>query len=438
MKNPILFLSLFFYFLFVQQTAAQTVPTLTLEEAIRITLENNYNIKLVANNLEISKNNVNPGVAGALPYIGGTVTNSHSVLDSRQVQPNGLVTEKNGARNSNFNYGVGLSWTIFDGFGMFARYDQLQELERFGKENLQVAIMANVAAVTTTYYNLVQQQQQLYAYDTAIIISQQRLEFAKNRYLVGKAAKLEVLNAEVDMYTDTTNLVRQQELYNNTQTYLNQLMARDPAIRFQVIDHIPVDNSLSLDALSEQAMKHNPSLQAAIINKRISELNVKIVKSYRYPTVNVNTGYNFTNSTSALGFATQTSGKGLSYGVTATVPIFNGFTQNISEHNAKILANSAQLQYEQLNQTILSQLTSAYQTYTTSLVLVKMEERNQRIAKENMEITIEKFKLGSITTVEFRAAQLNYINATVRYSTAEYNAKVAEVNLTQIAGTMEY
>ncbi|HSY61528.1 MAG TPA: TolC family protein [Cytophaga sp.] len=438
MKNPVLFLSLFFYFLFVQQTPAQTVPTLTLEEAIRITLENNYNIKLVANNLEISKNNVNPGVAGALPYIGGTVTNSHSVLDSRQVQPNGTVTEKNGARNSNFNYGVGLSWTIFDGFGMFARYDQLQELERFGKENLQVAIMANVAAVTTTYYNLVQQQQQLYAYDTAIIISQQRLEFAQNRYQVGKAAKLEVLNAEVDMYTDTTNLVRQQELYNNTQTYLNQLMARDPAIRFQVIDHIPVDNSLLLDVLSEQALKHNPSLQAAIINKRISELNVKIVKSYRYPTVNVNTGYNFTNSTTALGFATQTSGKGLSYGVTATVPIFNGFTQNISEHNAKILANSAQLQYEQLNQTILSQLTSAYQTYTTSLVLVKMEERNQRIAKENMEITIEKFKLGSITTVEFRAAQLNYINATVRYSTAEYNAKVAEVNLTQISGTMEY
>ncbi|MGN6645900.1 MAG: TolC family protein, partial [Cytophaga sp.] len=48
------------------------------------------------------------------------------------------------------------------------------------------------------------------------------------------------------------------------------------------------------------------------------------------------------------------------------------------------------------------------------------------------------FKLGSITTVEFRAAQLNYINATVRYSTAQYNAKLAEINLNQISGTMEY
>lgn len=420
----------------MQQTSAQEL--LTLEEAIRITLENNYSIKLFSNSLDISARNVNPGVAGGLPTINGSFMDANSILDSRQVKSTGEVTELTGAHNSNINYGVGLNWTIFDGLGMFARYDQLQELQKMGEANLQVTIMANVADVTNTYYSLVQQQQQLNAYDTAINISLQRLALAKNRFEVGKAAKLEVLNAEVDMYTDTTNLVRQQELYNNTQTYLNQIMAREPGIRFKVINKIPVDNTLLLSSLSEQTLKHNPSLQAAMVNKNLSEINARVVKSKRYPTISVNTGYNFTNSTSALGFATQSSGKGLTYGVTATVPIFTGFTQNINEHNAKILMTNADIQYQQLNTNIISQLTSLYQTYTTSLVLVKMEERNQRIARENLEITIEKFKLGSITTVEFRAAQLNYINATVRYSTAEFNAKAAEINLLQIAGTMEY
>ncbi|ABG59911.1 TolC family protein [Cytophaga hutchinsonii] len=436
MKKYLVFTCSLLFLALLNQAAAQNI--LTLDEAIRITLENNYNIKLIANNLEISRNNVNPGVAGALPYVGGTLTNTNSVLDSRQVQANGTVTERAGARNTGLNYGIGLNWTIFDGFGMFARYDQLKELERLGEENLQVAVMENVAEVTKTYYYLVQQQQQLNAYDTAVFISQQRVQFAQNRYQVGKASKLEVLNAEVDMNTDTTNLVRQNELYNNTQTSLNQLMARDPGIRFTVVNEIPVDKSLLIGTLTEQASKHNPALQAAIINKRVAQLDLRIIKSYRYPILNVNTGYNFTNSTSALGFATQTSGKGLTYGLTATVPIFNGFTQNIAEHNYKILINSADLRYEQLNQTIISNLTSAYQTYKTSLVLVTLEERNQRIAKENLDITIEKFRLGSITTVEFRAAQLNYINATVRYSTAQYNAKVAEVSLNQISGTMEY
>lgn len=430
-------ITLLFAFLFcTHQTFAQEL--LTLEDAIRITLENNYSIKLISNTLDISTRNVNPGVAGALPTLAGNFSNSNSILDSRQVKSTGEVTELSGAHNSNTNYGVGLNWTIFDGLGMFARYDQLQELKKMGEANLRVAIMENIADVTNTYYNLVQQQQQLNAYDTAINISQQRLELAKNRFLVGKAAKLEVLNAEVDMYTDTTNLVRQQELYNNTQTYLNQVMAREPGLRFKVIDRIPVDNTLLLSTLTEQTLKHNPSLQAAIVNKQISEINVRVVKAKRYPTVSVNTGYNFTNATSALGFATQSTGKGLTYGVTASIPIFTGFTQNINEHNAKVLMNNADIQYQQLNTAIISQLTSLYQTYTTSLVLVKMEERNQRIARENLLITIEKYKLGSITTVEFRAAQLNYINATVRYSTAEYNAKAAEINLNQISGTMEY
>lgn len=430
-------ITLFFALLFcTHQTFAQEL--LTLEDAIRITLENNYSIKLISNNLDISTRNVNPGVAGALPVLNSTFTNANSILDSRQVKSTGEVTEITGGHNSNTNFGVGLNWTIFDGLGMFARYDQLQELKKMGEANLRVTIMENIADVTNTYYNLVQQQQQLNAYDTAINISLQRLELAKNRFQVGKAAKLEVLNAEVDMYTDTTNLVRQQELYNNTQTYLNQVMAREPGLRFKVIDKIPVDNTLLLTNLTEQTLKHNPSLQAAIVNKQISEINVRVVKAKRYPTISVNTGYNFTNATSALGFATQSTGKGLTYGVTASVPIFTGFTQNINEHNAKVLMNNADIQYQQLNTAIISQLTSLYQTYTTSLVLVKMEERNQRIARENLLITIEKYKLGSITTVEFRAAQLNYINATVRYSTAEYNAKAAEINLNQISGTMEY
>ena len=412
---------------------------LTLDEAIRITLENNYSIKLIENSLDIATHNVNPGVASMLPTINGTLTNSHSVLDSKQIAA-GTGAEKsvNGAKNSNFNYGAGLNWTIFDGLGMFARYDQLQELKKMGEENLRLTITTNVASVTNTYYNLVQQQQQLSAYDTAISLSKQRLELANNRYQAGKAAKLEILNAEVDMYTDTTNLLRQQELYNNTQTSLNLLLARDPSIRFQVINTIVVDQTLSLATLTEQTKKHNPSLQMAMINKNVSALNVKIVKANRYPTINVNTGYNFTNSTAALGFATQTSGKGFNYGLTAGVPIFNGFNQNINEHNAKILLNSAEVQYEQLNQTILTQLTSYYQTYTTSLLLVRMEKRNMNIAKENLDITLEKFRLGSITTVEFRTAQLNYINARVRYSTEEYNSKVAEIILNQISNTMEY
>lgn len=412
--------------------------TLTLQDAIKITLENNYNIKLIKNELEIRDNNATLANAGMLPMAGASLTNNNTILNTQQTLQNGTEQSRNGAKNSNLQYGVFLNWTVFDGFGMFARYDQLKELEKYGEVNLQLTILSRVADVVNVYYELVQQQQQLQAYDTAVAVSRFRRRIAQSRFEIGKAARLEVLNAQVDFNTDTTNLLRQQALYYNTQTQLNELMGRDVNIRFRVSDDVKIDENLALDALLAQANKQNPALQLAQINRRIAELDLKQTKAGRYPTVTLNSGYNFTDNRSALGFATHSTGRGPYYGVTASINLFNGLQQWRNEENASILINNAQIQYEQQKLTINSQLSAAYQTYQTNLALVELEEANQKIAFQNLDITLEKFRLGSIAPVELRDAQLNYIDATVRFSNAKYQAKLAEVQLKEIAGNMNY
>lgn len=433
MRHLFIVLCLFFSF-GIFTVRAQ--PLLTLEEAVRTALENNYDIKLFSNNLQIDKNNVTLGNAGFLPVAGANLSNNNSVLTSRQEQSNGQIREASNAKNSNLNYGIGLDWVIFDGFGMFARYDQLQEFQKLGEENLKFTILSRVAEVLTLYYDLVQQQQQLEAYDTTMDISRLRVETAKNRFEIGKAAKLEVLNAQVDFNTDTTNYMRQAELYYNTRIRLNELLARDVNTLFSVKDSIVIDDKLVLSQLAAQAQEQNPSLQAALINKRIAELELKQVRANRYPTVALNSGYNFTNAQSALGFATRSTGRGFNYGLTASVNVFNGFNQRRNEKNASLLIGNSELEYQKMNQNIQAQLASAYQTYLTNLALVGMEENNRKIASQNLDITMEKFRLGSISPVEFRDAQLNFINATSRFTNAQYEAKLAEIFLKQLTGTI--
>jgi len=411
-------------------------PVLTLDEAVRIALENNYDVRIAATNLEIDRNNVTLGNAGFLPNVGADFSNSNDVEDTRQNRSDGTVREGNGVRSSGTNYGVGLNWTVFNGFRMFARYDQLKELRTLGEENLRLAMLGKVADVVNIYYDLVQQQLQLASYDTIMAISRARVNIAQARFEIGKAARLEVLNAQVDYNTDTTNLIRQQASYHNTRIQLNEQLARDVNTEFRVIDTITIDNSLMLNDLVSQAGQQNPSLQVALINKRITELDLKLIKADRYPVIGLNVGYNFSNSSSALGFATTSRGKGLQYGVTASVNIFNGFNQRRLERNGQALINNAQLQYEQTNQNIQSQLATAYQNYMTNLALVQIEKANQTLAARNLEITLDKFQLGSIATVEFRTAQVNYINATLRYTTAQYEAKVEEIFLKELTGTL--
>jgi outer membrane protein TolC len=421
---------------FVPKLMAQDV--LTVDEAVQIALKNNYDIRIATNELNVDKENNSIGNAGMLPQVDASLTKNNSIQNSKQTQSNGTVTERDNAKNNRLEYGVALGWTIFDGLKMFARYDQLKELEKQGDVQLKLMVLTKVSDVMTTYYDLVQQQQLIKALDTTIVISKQRLKTAENRFLIGKAAKLEVLNAQVDLNTDSSTLLKQKELYETTKIRLNEILARDLVTNFVVVEDVVVDDKLQLAELKSLTEKQNLQLQLALINKRVAELDLKQTKANRYPTVRLNTGYTFVETESSLGFTSATSSRGLNYGLTATMPVFNGFSQNRNEKIAKLQVENSSLVAEQQKQTVNAQLASAYQTYITNVELAKLEESNEAIAKKNMEITLDKFKIGTVPTIEFRNAQENYINAIARNSNSKFQAKISEIVLQQIAGNIKF
>jgi len=414
----------------------QAQEVLTIENALKIALENNFEIKMASNNLVIDKTNVATGNAGMLPKVTATLVDANSIQNSTQVRQDGTVNSLDNAKNNSLNYGVGLDWTVFDGFKMFAKLDQLKELQKLGEAELKRTIIMKISEVNAIYFDLVQQQQQLTALDTTIMISTKRLELAQNRFKIGKASKLEVLNAQVDLNTDKVTLLKQKEYYANRKTVLNQVLARDSAIDFKVVDKVSVDDKLVLNDLMTLAEKQNPQLEAEIINKRITELQLKQIKGERYPLIGVNSGYNFVDNQSSLGFTSQFTSKGLTYGFRASLNLFDGMAQNRNEKIAKLQLENSKIAIEQQRLLLQSELTIAFQTYLTNLELIQLEETNEAIAKQNLNITVDKFRIGTITTLEFRAAQLNYINAKVRYSNAQFQAKLSEIALRELAGNM--
>jgi outer membrane protein len=416
----------------------QAQEVLTIENALKIALENNFDRKIASNNLDIEKTNVAIGNAGMLPRVTASLVDANRIENSTQTLQNGTVNKLDNAKNNSLNYGVGLDWTVFDGFKMFARLDQLKELQKLGEAQLKRTIILKISEVNAVYFDLVQQQQQLAALDTTILISTKRLELAQNRFKIGKASKLEVLNAQVDLNTDKVALLRQKESYTNRKTVMNQVLSRDSKVDFKVVDVVTVDDKLMLTELMALAEQQNPQLESEIINKRVSELQLKQIKSDRYPRINVTTGYNFLDNESSLGFTAAFSARGLNYGLRATLNVFDGFAQNRNEKIAKIQLENSKIAIDQQRLLLQSELSMAFQTYLTNLELIQLEEANEAIAKQNLNITVDKFRIGTITTLEFRAAQLNYINAKVRYSNAQFQAKLSEIALRELAGNMNF
>lgn len=436
MNTKIFFQSLLLFFFCFATGNAQEL--LTLENAVKIALENNYEIKIADNNLKMDQTNVAIGNAGMLPSISALVTDNNSIQNTSQTRSDGTTIDLKNAENNSLSYGIGLDWTIFDGFKMFAKYDQLKELQNMSDVQLKMTIINKISSVHSVYYNLIQEQQKLFDLDSTIVISQKRLEFTKNRYTIGKNSKLDVLNAQVDLNTDLSNLLKEKQTYANAKTLLNQILARDLNTDFKVSEGINVDRKLQLAELMTLAEKQNPELVMQIINKKVSELELKQIKGERYPTIKLNTGYNFNDTKSSLGFTTQSSAHGLNYGFTASLNLFDGDAQNRNEKIAKLQVDNTNLAIEQQTITLRSNLTIAFQVYLTNLDLIDLEESNTAISKQNLEITAEKFKIGTITSVEFRAAQLNFINSRIRLSSAQFQAKLSEITLRELAGNLNF
>jgi outer membrane protein TolC len=416
--------------------SAQSV--LTLEDAIAITLENNFDIRIAKNDLQIDQENVSIGNAGMLPRVNGTITNNNTVLNIDQTFVNGDEVEIDGAKNLNLNFGVGLEWTIFDGFRMFARHNQLKELQKLGETELKFNVLTRVSEVYDTYHILVNQQHLIRSLDSIITVSEFRLKTAQTRFTIGKASKLEVLNAEVDYNADVSAKIRLNEQYAISKIALNQLLVRPSETDFIVADVILIDESLKLADLLALAQEQNPELQIQYINKKIQEYELKQVKAARLPSLSLSTGYNLIRSETPFGFVTQSTGRNFNYGFTASMNIFDGFNQNRNERTSKIQLENTQLLIDRQKQAVTAQISSIYQSYLSNLALLEMEQKNEKIARQNLEITLDKFKIGTISPVEFRTAQVNYANAIIRLTNAQLLAKQTEISLKEIAGNLTF
>ncbi len=413
-------------------------PVLTAEEAVRIALENNFDIRIASNNLKIDQENNSLGNAGVLPTVAATVAQDNSIQNTEQVRANGEVLSLDDARNRSLNYGVQLNWTIFDGFRMFARRNELKAIEKLGETELQLQVLSKTREVLAIYYDLVQLQRQLHALDTAMVVSKERVETAYNRYTIGKAAKLEWLNSQVDLNTDATNLLRQKEFLANAKARLNEQLAREVSTDFVVSDEVEVNQALQFPELKSLAEKQNPQLQAQIINKQIAQYQLKQVRSARYPQISVNTGYAFNDSYNSLGFNREAHAQGLTYGFSASINIFDGLLQKRNENIAQLNIKNAEVAINRQAQAIDTQLLTNFTTFTTNLQLVELERKNEEIARENLDITLAKYRIGTIPTLEIRAAQLNYLNASVRYANALYQAKLSEISLQELTGSIAF
>jgi len=124
----------------------------------------------------------------------------------------------------------------------------------------------------------------------------------------------------------------------------------------------------------------------------------------------------------------------MNYGVTLGIDLFDGFNRKREKANARIEMENRQYQYREIEQEVKADLLTIFYGYENNLRLLRLEEQNLEVARENLEIALERYKLGSLTGLELREVQKSLLDAEERLISVKYQAKIAEISLLQISG----
>lgn len=441
MKSRIFSLYIFIIIIGVDYSSLNAQVVYDLGSCISTGLNNNFAITIAGKRETISDNNYTAGNAGLLPSVGLSGRYNGTLNTTDQNLADGGENSSINIHNTTAATGVSLSWSLFDGFNARTTYKKLNELKMVGELNTQIAIEDLIADIVSSYYLLIQQRQQYKNLEFAVSLSKERVRIDEERYLLGAASKLQLLQSRVYFNSDSSRLARQNEIMRASELRLNELMAveeLDQAI-FQSDTSLLVNPDLLYENLLEGTLLNNTSLMIARKNQVISEFDYKIIASRSYPYLSLATGYNYTlNSYEASTYASVQT-RGLNYGLTMGFDIFDGSNRKREKNNALVEIEIKDLQYQQVEQGIKVDLLTIYSAYMNNLSLLKLEEQNLLTATENLDIAFERYKLGNLSGLDLREVQKSLLDAEERLLLVQYQTKAAEISLLLISGrVIEY
>lgn len=415
---------------------AKAQEVYSLKQCIETGLERNYSIRIIRNEQLISDNNATQGNAGYLPTIDLSGGFSGTVNNNRNKLSDGTTEKENGVNSETGNIGLNVNWTVFDGFGIQAEYARLKELKKMGELDTRLTIEDFVATLSGEYYNMIRQYIRLRNLRSSLDLSRERVRIAEERYHIGSGSRMDLQQAQVDFNADSSNVLNQLEVVHTSRIRLNELMALDNIDEQIALKDSVIRPNIFLDEVDlwQSTLASNASLLIAQKNQTLSELDYKKVKSRDYPYVKLNADYGYTANWYEVGATDLQQRLGLNYGLTVGLNLFDGFNRRRERRNARIQIENSQLKKQELELGLRADMSNLWMAYRNNLDLWSLEKENVIVALENHRIAIDRYKLGELSGIELREAQISLLEAEERQSIAEYSTKLCEISLLQLSG----
>jgi len=425
-----------FLFLTIITTHSLFSQTLTLAEAVQTALKNSLDIEVLNNNVEIAKTNNHFSIAGGMPMVTAAINDNQSRTNVNQKLNTGVEIRRNGASANQMNTNITGTILLYNGKRVKTTQKRLAQIEAQSRQQINAQVQNIIAAVATNYYDIIRQQAYIKTIDQSIEVAQRRLDIVKVQQSVGLANNADLFQSQLDLNALLQNKESQYLVVNQAKTDLALLLNVSPDTPINVQDTILVDKSILLEDILKNSGR-NAELMVADQQIKIAQLISTETNALRYPTIRANTGYTYNRNQQTAGQLLLNQNSGPFIGLNLAVPIYNGSVFKRQQQIADINTKNASLQKEIIGRNIQNAAVKTHQAYLANLEQLEAQKKNVDLAKQLLDLALQRFQLRQATIVEIRQAQQSFENAGYTFTNLTFAAKVAEIELLRLVNELK-
>ncbi len=430
---------------------------LTLEDVIKITVENNFDIKIAKNNVQVAKNNNNIGLIGGGQSTGGTVSGGTtgmlpqiSIASGSPASPLGIgqtVTtlkystpaadiNKQGLTSYNYAPSIVGTWYFFDGLKMFVTKKKLNRAEELSNIQYRVTVENTLLSALTAYYQMISIKQYIKSLKTSLTLGSDQKQLADQKLKTGTGSNVDVLQTQIDYNNIQVSIIQQQNLLNEQRINLNNILKRPADTDFSVPDTIVMQTKPEYQMALDNTDKNNNSILAGQKTIEIDELALKEFKANRMPKIGVTGNYTWQKTTNSIGFLRENLNYGYNAGFVCNWTLLNNLTTHTAIKNQTVQLSTDNMRLEATKLQEKGNLYKAFLSFQNNLNIIDIEKQSVQMANQNLLIAAQRFKQGLSNYIEYRTVEQSYEDAQYRLSQAAYNTKLSELNYLKAQGLL--
>lgn len=318
----------------------------------------------------------------------------------------------------NGSYSLSGNWTVWNG-GQNTNTVKLNKLAA-EQARLDSAVTANnvLEQIAQLYVQILYSDEAISVTKESLKTSQANEERGKTMVSVGKMSKADLAQLTAQRAEDEYSIVEAESNLRNYKRQLKQLLQIADNDEFDVVipsttDEMALKDVPALNDVYAASLTQRPEIQNAKLGIESSDLNVKIAKAGKMPTVGLNAGLSTsTTSMNSNGWGNQMKNNfTVGGGVTVSIPLFDNRKTKTAVNKAMLQKENYMLDLQDKQTTLYSTVENYWLQAVTNQNKFKAARVSTESAQASYELLSEQFNLGLKNIVELMTGKTHLLQA---------------------------